>query len=609
MGYWEDLRGDTDEKDRATAKYMQQLAQQQMNVPNSMPQQGNVPNSMLQQMNGSGNMSASPNVYKKPAFLKSFFEESAVHSTRSWKPGDRTPSFSAGGSWKQGVSPSYRIAQEMGEDMRATNRRRIQKIGAEEEERFEMTHKRITPKRRNVSNSLTEVDESVPPDPNEERAAYLAQLSAPAAPTASNAEKANAPAQKAAAGRTVDPNEERAAFLAQNAAPGKPTTSNHKKGSLSAPKSSAGKPVEAAPKKPLVDRMDRMKIKIRAFLALRGEEANLDDRVYLIMKGLACEDRLPTQDELGGKPATPAEVRTAQKKVEKLPDMIWEEEELPLEDQKGNWEKTFQEIIRQDETLNAKDKFEGDGAFKLYSTNRYFKIMNMLLREGRCPTEEEMPPKPKKPGVRDESGPVTMEELMVAMAAIEMLADEMDNAKHAKLDKNRVVYRGAGNFYTNLLKSTFGVKEEDSEAKMRKKMQGGAITDKGFMSTSLDVQTAKMFAYQGSKTSGTGQKGTGTIVQLYVPKGTKGQFIAPLSEYRDEEELLLNSNTPIRIIDVTKSQDWASEDGVHDYLLVRGSVFAGNLLGAHRGQNAQGGQNGIHQEGLAAERGKIQKFE
>lgn len=220
-------------------------------------------------------------------------------------------------------------------------------------------------------------------------------------------------------------------------------------------------------------------------------------------------------------------------------------------------------VLHQSDKEKDKVRYEGDDPYITYSKNRFYTIMNTMQRMNRWPTAEELGGKPMTPG-----------ELKAAMRAQKAITEDMKNGEHSRLEENRVLYRGVGANYTGILQNLLGVEKGASEEKLRKKMQGSTITDKALMSTSLDPNIAADFARQHSQ----GPQDVGTTFQLYVPKGTKAQYIAPTSQYQYEQEMLLDNNAPIRIIDVNSGWDGMNKE----YRMIRGAVTHGNLLGGHR---------------------------
>lgn len=65
---------------------------------------------------------------------------------------------------------------------------------------------------------------------------------------------------------------------------------------------------------------------------------------------------------------------------------------------------------------------------------------------------------------------------------------------------------------------------------------GDMFQDKGFVSTTI---------------KSTLNWGGGTKLEVRVPKGTKGIYVAPISEFKSEKELLLNRGTKFRIVEKT----------------------------------------------------------
>ena len=107
---------------------------------------------------------------------------------------------------------------------------------------------------------------------------------------------------------------------------------------------------------------------------------------------------------------------------------------------------------------------------------------------------------------------------------------------------------------------------------LNRKLKGAVLFDKAFTSTTLDPSVAETFAKENSG------KEEATILQIYAHKGLKSQFLAPISKYGYEEELLVDQNTPLRILDVTMEED--PETGIK-YRLVKAELLS-FFAGSHR---------------------------
>ncbi len=89
---------------------------------------------------------------------------------------------------------------------------------------------------------------------------------------------------------------------------------------------------------------------------------------------------------------------------------------------------------------------------------------------------------------------------------------------------------------------------------------GKTISDKAFSSCSLDKDTAKIFAQKTKEKT----KNSQVILDLSVPKGKgKGMPLWQYSNYKIEQEFLVNSNSKIKITSVIKEKD---------YYIVKGDV-------------------------------------
>lgn len=95
-----------------------------------------------------------------------------------------------------------------------------------------------------------------------------------------------------------------------------------------------------------------------------------------------------------------------------------------------------------------------------------------------------------------------------------------DAFEHTRTKEDMVLYRG---FANNI---SVGLNP------------GDIIEDKGFVSTSSEEKRAVGF----------GRTRDSTILQIYVPKGSKAMSVKELSGFAAEEEILLNKNSKFRIL-------------------------------------------------------------
>lgn len=110
--------------------------------------------------------------------------------------------------------------------------------------------------------------------------------------------------------------------------------------------------------------------------------------------------------------------------------------------------------------------------------------------------------------------------------------DEIKNCtnalKKASLPEETIVRRGSG---YNMLKE-LGINISESN---KDKMVGAIVTEKGFLSTSPDPN---------------GGFSNSIEYVIKVPKGSQAMYVAPISEYRSEKELLINRGGKFMVEDV-----------------------------------------------------------
>lgn len=502
---------------------------------------------------------------KLPDDLRPFFEKKTVDFAHKKNKDlkSQVPQPNSKSTWMNGVSPSVWMVQKMTKDMELTTEER-KKIVREEEERYKKGHKELRSPILNSDNSQSipttgngvHVPSRIPKGGNGVHVPSRVPKGGNGVHVPSRVPKGgngvHVPSQVPKGGNGVHvPNK---AAKAGNSAGTSNKVMKKQKIGLSGVWSD---PVDS------IRKID----KINSFFASKDDETRIDDqRMYAIVKTLACEGRMPTAGELWGKAASLSEAENAKRIVKELPDNIWEEDSLSPEEDRAYWEEKFEEIIQKGLNGESVDRYEGDAPYRIYSNDRFFKIMNILKREKRIATAKEL----YNEDDPESCGPVTLQELAMAMKAQEFISEDISNGEHSQLQNGRVVYRGGGNKLTNFLKKQFAIREDDSEDVVRQKMQEGYINEEALMSSSLDIMTAKDFADKGSKEDDE----TGTVLQLYASRGTNVQYISPSSEYDGEYEMLFDAGTNIRIIDAVYNKG--------KYLQIRGAVTHGNLLGTHR---------------------------
>lgn len=212
------------------------------------------------------------------------------------------------------------------------------------------------------------------------------------------------------------------------------------------------------------------------------------------------------------------------------------------------------------------ESYIGTEAYNKYTSNFYYTIMNTLARTGK-------PPKTAWDDGKEVQ--VTKEAAEIAMKALQAMSEDMREGLFSQLEEDRIVYRGVGSNYGDILRDQLGIGDEVTGEELNRKLKGNVIFDKAFTSTSLDPNVAHDFAERNSKMNG---KNEATIIQIHAPKGLKAKYLTPISEFGDEAELLIDQNTPLRILDVTMVED--SKTGTK-YRLVK-AEFLSFYIGSHR---------------------------
>lgn len=197
-------------------------------------------------------------------------------------------------------------------------------------------------------------------------------------------------------------------------------------------------------------------------------------------------------------------------------------------------------------------------AYKIYSNNYFYSIMNALSRTG------------KAPAFVDETQ-VTPEAIEKAKWAMQVIEYDMKKGENSKVEADRTVYRGIGT--DKYIREQLNIEDGLSDEELNQRLQGAIVSDKALTSTSFNPNKAKTFANMNRN-----QEGTPVMMQIHVPKGLAAQYITPVSEYQDEDELLADRDTPMRYIDVKSGKD---ADG-KNYRLVRGSYLLGRISGHRR---------------------------
>lgn len=211
-------------------------------------------------------------------------------------------------------------------------------------------------------------------------------------------------------------------------------------------------------------------------------------------------------------------------------------------------------------------EYLGIESYQKYSMNYYYTIMNTLARKGKPP---------KTVMVNGQEVTVTEKDVQIAIAAMKDMSQDMNEGPHSQLQEDRTVYRGVGDFFIDNLRKQLGIANGVTDEELNRRLKGAIFFDRAFTSTSLNPDVAEDFATHNSGKNG---KKEATILQIHAPKGLKAQYIAPISKYKGEAELLVDQNTPLRILDVVTEVD--PKTGIK-YRLVK-AEFLSFYAGSHR---------------------------
>lgn len=122
--------------------------------------------------------------------------------------------------------------------------------------------------------------------------------------------------------------------------------------------------------------------------------------------------------------------------------------------------------------------------------------------------------------------------------------------KKSILPSNMVLYRGAG---SNVLGHLLGFDGSGmNSAQMRRHLLQNkdsltkkVIRDQGFTSTSINKGIASGFA----------KDNAGHLIQINAPKGSHGAYLAPLSDNKREQEVLLDKGQQFKITDIVDDEE------------------------------------------------------
>ena len=122
--------------------------------------------------------------------------------------------------------------------------------------------------------------------------------------------------------------------------------------------------------------------------------------------------------------------------------------------------------------------------------------------------------------------------------------------KKSILPSNMVLYRGAG---SNVLGHLLGFDGSGmNSAQMRRHLLQNkdsltkkVIRDQGFTSTSINKGIASGFA----------KNNDGHLIQINAPEGSHGAYLAPLSDNKREQEVLLDKEQQFKITDIVDDEE------------------------------------------------------
>ena len=160
-----------------------------------------------------------------------------------------------------------------------------------------------------------------------------------------------------------------------------------------------------------------------------------------------------------------------------------------------------------------------------YTENKYYKDMNTYLRKGDSNVSKE---------IKDMCDDVT--------DSLEgfRLEEDMTLTRHMGIDG---LIRGLGLNYDEIKTS-----KQLFEAFGSMKVHRVINADKAFCSTSLNPQGASSFRHMQVE------------CRILAPKGTRGACIRSISKYKNEDEVLLQTNTKLQLLGVIDDGEWESKD-------------------------------------------------
>ena len=199
----------------------------------------------------------------------------------------------------------------------------------------------------------------------------------------------------------------------------------------------------------------------------------------------------------------------------------------------------------------------GKKGVETYSDNLYYKLINEEARSGKTPAA------------------ARPQDVAVAREASDAIQKSLTTGEHTRLQKDTVVHRGVRGDFRGIFGSQLGNAAQAPD--LNAALSGKILSDKAFTSTTLNPAIAHRFA---GMEDGRVADVEHTLMHAVLPQGIHGQYIAPVSKYQEEEELLLPKDAPFRIIDA-QDRTKISNGKLVPYRDIRGAFLRG-LAGGHR---------------------------
>ncbi|MDD3921645.1 MAG: DUF4157 domain-containing protein [Eubacteriales bacterium] len=207
-------------------------------------------------------------------------------------------------------------------------------------------------------------------------------------------------------------------------------------------------------------------------------------------------------------------------------------------------------------------QFSGANGVRKYSDNRNYQIMNQIARTGNAPANVN-------------GTPVTAQEAKDMALANSEISNNLNTGAYTRLESNVVVHRGGTEGYGDALRKQLPNPAAAKGNGLTPALSGNVFSDPAFTSTTLNPDVADQFSEITDQTPY-----EHNVLHAVLPKGLKAQYISPVSQYQGEEEMLLDRNSPFRVIN---AQDKVKQVGNQSvpYRNINGAYLRG-LSSGHR---------------------------